>query len=217
MSSLHNFSSKAAKVDIDSYFIFGAIFLVFCIGVYTLIYPLIRGLGDGNPACGKIVVAADGPTLDSTISASLNSAPYMLVIEPLSGKLLEANVNPFANIQANGADIAYYIAGKGEEAVITGSIDPVTYQVLTQFDVRTYAGYQGVIREVLQQYRQARLNYRPNAVPVQRAAPARNAPLMGGTPARNGTPPQAAPAAWPQNNSQPVPAQGKRGGICIIR
>jgi predicted Fe-Mo cluster-binding NifX family protein/transcription elongation factor Elf1 len=81
-----------------------------------------------------------------------------LVINPLSKRLLEAAKNPYAGMQTSGLDVAYFIAGKGEEAVIAGSVSPQAYSVLTQFGIRVFGGYKGRVKDAIGLYRQARIS-----------------------------------------------------------
>ena len=105
------------KIDLNAYFIFGAIVLVFLLGMYAIFSPGVQN--QGNPACGKIVIAANGSTLRANVAQTLQEALYFLVVDPLSGKLVEVVHNPYQGPQPS-AQIAYLVAGKGEEAVIVG-------------------------------------------------------------------------------------------------
>ena len=88
--SAEEFDDNAKKIDLNAYFIFGAIVLVFLLGC-TLFF-LRACKPQGNPACGKIVIAADGSTLRANVSQTLEGALYFLVVDPLSGKLIEVSV-----------------------------------------------------------------------------------------------------------------------------
>jgi len=163
--ALDDLAGKFRSADFNGYFIFGSLLLVSAIGIFALFSPSDNHAGIGNPACGKIVVAADGPSLRSNVAPSLTGAQYFLVINPLTTKLLEAVKNPFALTQLPGADVAYFVAGKGEEAVIAGDIDPQCYRVLARFGVRAYGGYTGRVKDVVDLYRQA------SAMPVPLGKP----------------------------------------------
>jgi predicted Fe-Mo cluster-binding NifX family protein len=58
-------------------------------------------------------------------------------VDPLSEKLIEAVKNPYRGPQPD-PQIAYLIAGKGEEAVIVGNIDQQSYNILMQFGIRVF-------------------------------------------------------------------------------
>lgn len=171
--TLKDFGGRMKDVDLDTYFIFGAIILVMLLGAYALFSPEGANPKMGNPACGKIVIASDGASLRSNVAGTLQDAPYFLVVDPLKGKLLEAVKNPYRGPQPD-PKIAYLIAGKGEEAVIVGNIDQQSYNILMQFGIRVFGGYTGKSQRVIKLYRQARIVQTPalNTVPQ----PSMNAP-----------------------------------------
>ncbi len=158
--SIEEFTSRVKNADLNNYFIFGAITLVLAIGLYALFSPERQNSKLGNPACGKIVIATDGSTLASNVSPTLSEARFFLVVDPLSRKLVETIRNPYRGQQPN-PQIAYLIAGKGEEAVVVGNIDPQSYNILMQFGIRVFGGYQGQARKVVSLYRQARIAQAP--------------------------------------------------------
>lgn len=158
--SLDEFKTRVQNTDLNTYFIFGAIILVLAVGAYALFSPNMRDSRLGNPACGKIVVATDGPNLASNISPTLAEARYFLVVDPLTRKLDEAIRNPYRGQQPN-PQIAYLIAGKGEEAVIVGSIDQQSYNLLVQFGIRVFGGYEGKAQRAVKLYKQARISQSP--------------------------------------------------------
>ena len=169
--AMEDLAGKMKNSDLNNWFIFGSIALVLVMGIFALFHPADQTTRRGNPACGKIVVAADGATMTSNVAASIDGAQYFLVINPLSSKLLEAVKNPFFTTQLPTSNVAYFVAGKGEEAVIAGDIDPLCYQILSQFGVRAYGGYTGRVKDVVDLYRQAAITpgMRPqiNPVPMQ--------------------------------------------------
>lgn len=164
-ATVEDFSSRIKKADLNTYFIFGAIILVLLVGLYAIFSPVVQDADTGNPACGKIVIAADGPSLASNVAPSLSEARFFLVVDPLSKKLLESIRNPYRSQQPN-LQIVYLIASKGEEAVIVGSIDQQSYNMLMQYGIRVFGGYKGPARKVLSLYRQARIS-QANVIPAQ--------------------------------------------------
>ncbi|MBF0477888.1 MAG: magnetochrome domain-containing protein [Candidatus Omnitrophica bacterium] len=154
--SLEEISAKIKNADLNTYFIFGAILIVLIAGVYALFAPETTNEPVGNPACGKIVVATDGSTLASKVSSTLPEARYFLVVNPLTKRLVESIKNPYQGKVPN-PQIAYLIAGKGEEAVIVGSIDQESYNIFNQFSIRVFGGYRGQAKQVISLYRKARI------------------------------------------------------------
>ncbi|MBF0384290.1 MAG: magnetochrome domain-containing protein [Candidatus Omnitrophica bacterium] len=154
--TVEDFKARVKDMDMNTYFIFASIILVLLIGVYAIFSPDIKSKNQGNPACGKIVVAADNSTFNSNVAPSLQQAKFFLVINPLTKKLEEAIPNLYYGTVPN-PQIAYLVAGKGEEAVIVGNIDPQSYNILMQFGIRVFGGYTGSTKKVINLYRQARI------------------------------------------------------------
>ncbi len=69
----------------------------------------------------RIAISSEGKTLDSKISERGGRAPYYLIVE--EGKLIEIIKNPFAKGGGGaGFSVAYLLADKKIELVITGNI-----------------------------------------------------------------------------------------------
>ncbi|MBF0199248.1 MAG: NifB/NifX family molybdenum-iron cluster-binding protein [Planctomycetes bacterium] len=155
---IDEFTAQIKRADANAIFIMVSIALVLILGLYALFSehdtPVV-----GNPACGKIVIAADGAKLNSSVAASLAAAPYFQVIEPLSGKQIEVFKNPFIGTASNGQDVSYFIASKGEEAVIAGQVNQASDAILTNLGIRVFAGFNGPIVEAVELYRQARISH----------------------------------------------------------
>jgi predicted Fe-Mo cluster-binding NifX family protein/predicted RNA-binding Zn-ribbon protein involved in translation (DUF1610 family) len=159
--SLDEFKSRVRTADMNTYFIFGSIILVLAIGIYAIFSNSARNSMLANPACGKIVIAADGPSLKANVAPTLKRARYFLVINPLSNKLLESVENPYINSNTNGPGLAYFVASKGEEAVIAGDVDLQCYAIFKQFGIRAFGGYNGSVKDAVGLYRQARISPGP--------------------------------------------------------
>lgn len=183
---------RVKNTDLNVIFIFGAIVLILIVGTYALFSAESQPSLKGNPACGMIVIATGGRSLASPVSPTLSEARYFLVVNPLNKKLMEVVKNPYFG-QGPSQQMTYLIAGKGEEAVIVGSVDQQTYNTLSQFGIRVFGGYQGRAQKVISLYRQARIPASPTPmdqqarqIPVQ--AQMRAQGIQGGLPADVGTP-----------------------------
>jgi predicted Fe-Mo cluster-binding NifX family protein/predicted RNA-binding Zn-ribbon protein involved in translation (DUF1610 family) len=166
--------AKCSRMNLNSFFIYGAIVLAVGVGFYALLSPVARNAHITDRNGPKIVVASTGPSLRADVAPTLASARYFMLINPLSRKVLEVTKNPFAGVPMHGADVAYFVAGKGEEAVIAGDIGPQCYQVLAQYGIRAYGGYTGSVRDVIDLYQQGRDTAGPVVVPVQDLARAQS-------------------------------------------
>ncbi|MBF0494212.1 MAG: hypothetical protein HQL28_03670 [Candidatus Omnitrophica bacterium] len=201
---LAEFNARIKNTDLNTYFIFGAVILVFVVGMYAIFSPQAQNERLGNPACGKIVVAADGPTLNNNVSPTLAEARYFLVVNPLSKKLIEAARNPYRGTQTT-PQLVYLVAGKGEEALIVGGIDPDSYNMLMQFGIRVFGGYQGRARSAMSLYRKARISQATQNIDA--------GPEAAQVPVNSPQFVQAAPVAQAQQPGQGMQAaQGWGGG-----
>lgn len=69
----------------------------------------------------KIAVGADGPEVSAKVSSLGGRAPYYLIAE--GGTVVETVKNPFATGGGgSGFSVAFMLAEKGVESVITGGI-----------------------------------------------------------------------------------------------
>ncbi|MBF0330851.1 MAG: magnetochrome domain-containing protein [Candidatus Omnitrophica bacterium] len=160
--SLEGLMSRIKETDLNTFFIFGAIILILIVGAFALFHADAQNAARGNPACGKIVIAADGFSLASNVSLTLPEARYFLVVNPLTGRMIESFKNPYRG-QTASPELAYLVAGKGEEALIVQSIDQQSYDILGQFGIRVFGGYQGRAQKVVRLYRKARISALPTA------------------------------------------------------
>jgi len=73
----------------------------------------------------KIAIASEGETENSEISLRGGRAPFYLVFDSETGKLIEKIKNPFA-VGGGGAgwSVAYMLADKGVKKVIAGRAGP---------------------------------------------------------------------------------------------
>jgi len=154
--SLEDFKNRLHASDLNAFYIFGAIILVLGIGLLALYSPNKNNPDANASAGGRVVIASDGPTMRSNVALSLAQATNYLVINPQWNKLIESIKNPYAGMLVPSAQMAYFVAGLGEDAVIAGSINAESYDVLTRSGIRAYGGYQGRVRDAIRLYRQAR-------------------------------------------------------------
>ncbi|MBF0486045.1 MAG: magnetochrome domain-containing protein [Candidatus Omnitrophica bacterium] len=212
--SFEEFMARFKDADLNTYFIFGAILLILIVGVYALFSPEAKNARQGNPACGMIVIATDGSALASGVATTLNEARYFLVVNPLSGKLVEAMKNPYRGPDVN-TQLVYLIASKGEEAVIVGNIDQQSYSILMQFGIRVFGGYQGRAQKVVKLYRQARISASPQPVDntAQTYVTAQTPQPMGNTQAAFGQPGQYMQGPGMNNSYCPIPNRMQPAGM----
>ena len=105
----------------------------------------------------KIVVTANGDTLDAPLSPIFGRCPTYIFVET-DDLQYEAVSNP-AISAAGGAGIqaAQFIAQRGVEAVLTGNVGPNAFGVLRSAGVQVYLASGGSVRDAIQAFGQGKL------------------------------------------------------------
>jgi predicted Fe-Mo cluster-binding NifX family protein len=104
----------------------------------------------------KIAISASSPELSSSVDPKFGRSLYFIFIDPDTMEY-ESVENP--NVRyASGAGIqtAQFVAGKGVQAVLTGSCGPNAFQTLQAAGVQVLVGITGTIQEAVEQYKSGR-------------------------------------------------------------
>ena len=84
----------------------------------------------------KIAIPSMGPSLESPYSHVFGRAPYFLIVDE-NGNLLEALQNPgYASRGGAGIATANFLVGKGVNVVLTASIGPNAFRVLSSVGIQ---------------------------------------------------------------------------------
>jgi len=121
----------------------------------------------------KIAISAMEPSLQSELDPRFGRSRYFVLVEPETMKF-ETLLNPHLDA-ATGAGIgaAQLVCDKGVGAVITGSIGPKAYQVLSTAGVRMITGVSGTISEAVEKFKSGKLFEAEASTPGSEAASAR--------------------------------------------
>ena len=107
----------------------------------------------------KIAITATGKDLDSNVDPRFGRAMYFIVIDSESGDFEvlpnEQNLNA---AQGAGIQSAQNVVNTGCKVAISGHFGPKAFSVLGAAGVKAIPGATGTVREVLEQYRQGKLN-----------------------------------------------------------
>jgi len=105
----------------------------------------------------KIVVTAEGRTLDAPASPIFGRAPVFVFVNP-DDMDYEAVDNP-AIAAGGGAGIqaAQFVVERGANAIISGNLGPNAFQVLAAAGVTTYNHAGGTVREVVEAFKRGEL------------------------------------------------------------
>jgi predicted Fe-Mo cluster-binding NifX family protein len=100
----------------------------------------------------KIAVSASSLELDGSVDPRFGRCPYFLIVDPETMEF-EAVENPHVSASGGaGIQAAQLVAGKGVQAVLTGSCGPNAFQTLKAAGVKIVVGVTGTVREVVRSY-----------------------------------------------------------------
>ncbi|MCL2032033.1 MAG: NifB/NifX family molybdenum-iron cluster-binding protein [Methanomassiliicoccaceae archaeon] len=94
----------------------------------------------------KVVVIAEGDTLDSYVAEDFGHAPFFLVVDSdtLDYHVIE---NEYAKLEGAGMKVANAIAGLGVDAVITGGIGSHGLDILGKAGIHVAYDEEGAVEE----------------------------------------------------------------------
>ncbi len=105
----------------------------------------------------KIAVTSNSTSLDDVIEPRFGRCRYYLIVET-DTLAFEAVENPnISSVGGAGIQSAKLMADKGVTHVLTGNCGPNAYQTLNAAGINIIVGCSGIIREVIQQFRQGNL------------------------------------------------------------
>ena len=105
----------------------------------------------------KIAVSTVGENLDSQIDPRFGRCPYFVIVDTSTmGVEALPNTSQYA---ASGAGIqaAQTIANKGAKLVLTGSVGPNAFQVLSSAGIEVITGVNGSVREAVKKFKSGQL------------------------------------------------------------
>jgi predicted Fe-Mo cluster-binding NifX family protein len=105
----------------------------------------------------KIAVSAAGKNLDSPVDPRFGRCQYFIIIDTETMSF-EAIPNMSADSMSGaGIQAAQEIASRGVEAIVTGSVGPNAYQVLSSAGIRILIGASGTVREAVEMFKRGQL------------------------------------------------------------
>jgi predicted Fe-Mo cluster-binding NifX family protein len=107
----------------------------------------------------KIVISAQGASLDSPADPRFGRARYFIVIDT-DTEQYSAHDNTLNLNAAQGAGIqsAKNVADLGVQAVVTGNVGPKAHATLSAAGIEMYTGASGTVRDALQAFRAGTLS-----------------------------------------------------------
>ncbi len=105
----------------------------------------------------RVVVTAEGKDLDARACPVFGRAPVYVFVDADTMDA-EAVENPAINAPGGaGIQAAQFVVERGAEAVITGSVGPNAFNVLSAAGVAIYPLAEGTVRQAIEALRQGRL------------------------------------------------------------
>ncbi len=105
----------------------------------------------------KIAVSSSGKDLDSLIDPRFGRCAYFLLVETDDMSFEVFDNQSIASGGGAGIQSAQFISSKGAKAVITGSCGPNAVQTLAAAGIEVFLENTGIVREVLQKYKEGDL------------------------------------------------------------
>ena len=112
----------------------------------------------------KIVVTAQGKTLDSIVDPRFGRAKYFVVCDLDSDKYeIKDNTQNLNAAQGAGIQAAQNVVETGAEVVITGHCGPKAFRVLSEGNIKIAVGASGTVAEAVQSYKDGKLQFADSA------------------------------------------------------
>ena len=106
----------------------------------------------------RVVVTAQGPTLDALADPRFGRAKYLILVDTDTGEhsAVDNEINLNA-AQGAGIQAAQNVAQLGAEAVLTGHVGPKAFMTLQAANIAVYTGVSGTVGEAIEQFKSGRL------------------------------------------------------------
>ncbi|HOI40203.1 MAG TPA: NifB/NifX family molybdenum-iron cluster-binding protein [Methanobacterium sp.] len=114
----------------------------------------------------KVAIAASGEGLDSQASPVFGRCSHLIVVDLVDGDFKDVKIipNPVTTEGGVGIKTARMVGNEGAEVIISGSVGPNAFEVLTQLGIKTYQMVPGTVEENLTLLSQGKLqNLNPSA------------------------------------------------------
>jgi len=105
----------------------------------------------------KIAVSSSGKNLDSLIDPRFGRCAYFLLVETDDMSFEVFDNQSIASGGGAGIQSAQFISSKGAKAVITGNCGPNAVKTLDAGGIEVFLGNTGIVREVLQKFKNGEL------------------------------------------------------------
>ena len=106
----------------------------------------------------KIVVSANGESLEAQVDPRFGRASYFLLVNPATMEFeVVANQQNLQAAQGAGIQAATLVAGRQPVAILTGNCGPKAFHTLEAAGIPVFLGVTGSVREAVQQFHAGKL------------------------------------------------------------
>lgn len=106
----------------------------------------------------KVVITAQGPSLDSPVDTRFGRCAYFIVVD-VDTLEFNAHPNPAQNASGGaGIQAAQFVVSLGVNAIITGSFGPNAQAALASTGLTGYSIQGGTVREAIELFREGKLS-----------------------------------------------------------
>jgi len=111
----------------------------------------------------KVAVSASGGSLEAQVDPRFGRCQYFVIVDT-DTMTFETIPNPSANVTSGaGIQVAQAIVKKDVQAVITGSVGPNAFQVLSNAGIKIMTSASGTVREVVERFKKGQLQEATNS------------------------------------------------------
>ncbi len=108
----------------------------------------------------KIAISSSGENLESAMDIKFGRCPFFIIVD-IKDKKIESSkaIKNSAMMQGGGAGIAaaQLVGNEGANAVIAANVGPRAFGILHQLGIAIYQGFQGTVRDNVQQFIEGKL------------------------------------------------------------
>jgi predicted Fe-Mo cluster-binding NifX family protein len=110
----------------------------------------------------KICISACGKDPDSEVDSQFGRCNYFVIIDPETESITSIP-NPGSETSGGaGIRAAEAIAGAGVDTLLTGSVGPNSFSILSEAGIETYSGIRGTVSFALREYQSGKLSLLEN-------------------------------------------------------
>ncbi|MGQ9781794.1 MAG: NifB/NifX family molybdenum-iron cluster-binding protein [Nitrososphaeria archaeon] len=105
----------------------------------------------------KIAVSSTGGSLEAQVDPRFGRCPYFLIVDTDTMEFEAIENTGAGEVSGAGIQTAENIVAKNVQVVITGSVGPNAYQVLSSANIKVMIGAYGTVRNAIENFKRGQL------------------------------------------------------------